>query len=69
MALVKNDIGPISARGIINVVLIVGTVVLLGFIVYKQLSKVLYPAAVDSQKCADDPNYEYKDPAKHPNDC
>lgn len=69
MALVKNDIGPISARGIINVVLIVVTVVLLGFIVYKQLSKVLYPAAVDSQKCADDTNYEYKDPAKHPNDC
>lgn len=68
MAIIKNDIGPISVRSVINVTLIIAVLVIVGLVVYKQLARLLYPAQVDKNRCPDDPNYEYKDPHKHP-DC
>ena len=69
MALIQNDIGPISARRTIEVVLIGLLVLGAGFVLYKQFRRTFFPAPVDANQCKDDPNYHYKDPSKHPQDC
>ena len=69
MALIQNDIGPVSLRGLISTTVVVVVIVATGFLLWKYARRVLFPAPVDATKCKDDPNYEYKDPANHPNDC
>lgn len=67
--LVKNDIGPISLRGLLGFVIVAAVIIAGGFVLYKQFRKAVFPAPVDATKCAQDDNYHYKDPTKHPQDC
>ena len=69
MALIQNDLGPISAKNSINLVLILLVLTAAIFLLWKQIRKILSPSNVAANLCKDDPNYAYKDPAKHPNDC
>ncbi|MBC7778080.1 MAG: hypothetical protein H7246_21790 [Phycisphaerae bacterium] len=69
MAIIRNDIGPISAKSSINLVLILFVLAAAIFLLWKQIRKIVAPSNVDAGLCKDDPNYAYKDPAKHPNDC
>lgn len=69
MALIQNDIGPLQASKVLNFMVIAIVVVVGGFFLYKQFRQAIFPAPVDATKCAQDDNYHYKDPSKHPNDC
>lgn len=69
MALIQNDIAPISARKTINFLLVALVVLAGGFLLYKQARRVFMPTITEADACKPDPNYEFKDPSKHPNDC
>lgn len=69
MAVFRNDIGPISAKQAINFALLAAVLIIGGIVTYKAARKVFMPTITEADACKPDPNYEFKDPAKHPNDC
>lgn len=69
MALVTNDIGPISLKKAVNFTLLAAVFIIGGIVLYKQIRRTFMPTITEAGACKPDPNYEYKDPAKHPNDC